>query len=34
VGVAPDELRDQPAAGGLFRVRVDAPGVRSAMYAG
>jgi sugar lactone lactonase YvrE len=34
VGVLSEALRDQPAAGGLFRVRVDAPGVRSAMYAG
>ncbi len=34
VGLSPDELRGQPLAGDLFRVRTEAPGARSAMYAG
>lgn len=34
MGLTADELRAQPLAGGLFRGRVDTPGVRATMYAG
>lgn len=34
VGLSPDELRGQPRAGDLFRVRTEATGVRSTVYSG
>ena len=33
-GLSPEQLSDQPLAGGLFAVAIDSPGVPAGLFAG